>query len=116
MKKRPARSDDDLNARVAEVIFGWKEVRRVDGRLKGKKPDKLGRLRSATVPDYASDPRHGSMIEERMLQLKKGKEYARRLAKTAAANRLPADWASPELRARTALQVLGRQTVLKTVK
>jgi hypothetical protein len=111
MKKRSAARDDDLNARVAEVIFGWKDVRRVDGKLTGKRPDKLGRLRSAAVPDYASDPRHGSMIDERMVQLKKGKEYARQLAKIAAANRVPADWASPELRARTALQVLRLKAV-----
>ena len=96
----------DLSATVAETIFGWKDLRRIDGKLVGKKPDQLGRWRSATVPDYAADMRQAKAIEERMSRLGREKQYAKQLAKLTAASQLPLEWATPELRARAALQAI----------
>ena len=96
-----------LTKAVAETLFGWKDVRQHDGELVGKKPDKLGRLRAAKVPEYAADTAHAYEIDERMGQLGKSAAYFKELEKIATANKLPADWARPEQRARAALKVLS---------
>jgi hypothetical protein len=101
----------DLTAAIAEKIFGWKEVRKAPGGLVGKKQDKLGRWRSGRVPDYAREVGQGYAIEERMKQLGKAAQYARELAKIAKAKNLPPDWATPDLRARAALQVIRLRLV-----
>ena len=46
----------DLTAAIAEKVFGWKNVHKQNGDLIGKKQDKLGRWRTAKVPDYSDDP------------------------------------------------------------
>ena len=96
----------DLNAMVAEIIFGWKDIKKIDGKLVGKKQDKLGRFRSARVPDYVGDMRQAGSIEAQMGRLGKDKQYSRQLAKIAEKKHLPPDWATPELRARAALEVV----------
>jgi hypothetical protein len=101
----------DLTAAVAERVFGWKEIRKGAGRLVGKKQDKLGRWRSGKVPDYAHEVSQGYAIEERMKQLGKAAQYAKELAKIAKGKNLPTDWATPDLRARAALQVVRLKRV-----
>ncbi len=51
--------DSKLNAAVASKVFGWKNVRKREGKLIGKKQDKAGRWRPAKVPDFANDPSPG---------------------------------------------------------
>jgi hypothetical protein len=99
--------DFDLSAAVAEKVFGWRDVRKAAGGLVGKKQDKLGRWRSAKVPDYARDAGQGYAIDQRMKQLSKATQYARELTRIAKSKNLPPDWATPELRARAALQVMS---------
>jgi hypothetical protein len=113
MSKRtaPGSRDRDLNAMVAENIFGWKNIRRVEGKLVGRKPDKLGRFRVASVPNYVGDARQAAAIETRMVELRKAKQYARQLEKLAAARNLPPDWATAELRAQAALEAVRLKTV-----
>jgi hypothetical protein len=41
----------ESTAAVAEKVFGWKNVHKHEGKLVGKKQDKLGRWRTAKVPD-----------------------------------------------------------------
>jgi hypothetical protein len=98
--------DLDLSAAVAEKVFGWKDVRKVAGGLVGKKQDKLGRWRSAKVPDYARDAGQGYAIDQRMKQLSKATQYAKELTRVAKTKNLPPDWATAELRARAALQAM----------
>ena len=56
----------DLDALIAEDVFGWRNVHRHQGALFGKKEDKLGRWRSAKVPNFSTNPIHSSAIEERI--------------------------------------------------
>jgi hypothetical protein len=100
-----------LTAAVAERVFGWKDVCKGAGGLVGKKRDKLGRWRSGKVPDYAHEVSQGYAIEERMKQLGKAAQYAKELAKIAKGKNLPTDWATPDLRARAALQVVRLKRV-----
>lgn len=64
-KKAPKRnlSGPELTKATAEKVFGWKNVHKHDGELIGKKQDKLGRWRTAKVPDY-SDPAEAYAIDE----------------------------------------------------
>jgi hypothetical protein len=64
-KKAPKRnlSGPELTKATAEKVFGWKNVHKHDGELIGKKQDKLGRWRTAKVPDY-SDPGVAYAIDE----------------------------------------------------
>jgi hypothetical protein len=103
--------DFDLSAAVAEKIFGWRDVRKVASGLVGKKQDKLGRWRSAKVPDYARDAAQGYAIDQKMKQLSKATQYAKELTRIAKTQNLPPDWATPELRARAALQVMRLKIV-----
>ena len=68
-KKSSGSTDSDLTSETAEKVFGWQKVHKHDGKLVGKKPDKLGRWRTANVPDYAKDTVQAFAIDERMKQL-----------------------------------------------
>ena len=108
-----------LDARVAERVFGWKDIRRQaphSDQYWGKKPDKLGRLRRAKVPSYSTDARLASQIEERMNELKIFDRYRKEVSKIARAEGLPADWASPEQRCRAALKSVANRSHLRMVK
>ena len=96
-----------LNAEIAEKVFGWSDVHRHDGELIGKKPDKLGRMRNAKVPDYVGDPTQGYVIDERMKQLGREVAYLKYLARITRTKDLPIEWATPEQRGRAAVAVLG---------
>ena len=85
-------------------MFGWKNVHEHENTLVGKKADKLGRGRTAKVPSYSTDPVHAYAIDERMKQLGRAERYAKELSRITRANRIPADWATPEQRARAALK------------
>ena len=105
----------DLSALIAEKVFGWKSVRKRAGQLIGKKPDKLGRWRTAKVPDYANDPRQAYAISERMKQLGRSELYLKELFRMTKSKNLPVDWATPEQRSRAALKAVGMKTQLRPV-
>jgi len=106
-KKTPSRmlSGDKLTKATAEQVFGWKNVRKHDGELIGKKQDRAGRWRKAKVPDYAGDQRNAYTIDDRVKQLGSSERYMKELSRITKANNLPPEWATPEQRCRAALQV-----------
>lgn len=108
-KKAPKRnlSGSELTKATAEKVFGWKNVHIHDGELIGKKQDKLGRCRTAKVPDY-SDPAEAYAIDERMKQLGRWERYVKELSELTKEKNLPSDWATPEQRSRAAIKVLGK--------
>jgi hypothetical protein len=108
-QKQESHRGSRLNAALAETVFGWKDVHFQRGGLIGKKPDKLGRLRPAKVPDYAGDPSQGYAIDERMKLLGKAAEYLKQLAVMTRANKLPLDWATSEQRSRAAIAAMTRK-------
>ena len=81
-------SGAQLTKAIAEKVFGWKNVRKHDGQLIGKKQDKVGHWRRAKVPDYSSDQRHAYAIDERMKKLGQLERYNKELAKITKANNL----------------------------
>ena len=100
----------ELDTLTAENVFGWKYVHKHDGALVGKKQDKAGRWRSANVPSYPRrTPVDAYSIDERMKQLGSSEKYLRELSRLTRANRIPADWATPEQRAKAALKVARRK-------
>jgi hypothetical protein len=103
-----------LNAEIAETVFGWKNVQQRDGMLVGKKPDKLGRMRNAKVPNFVGDVTQAYMIEERMKQLGKESAYLRELEKLTKNSTLPAEWATPEQRGKAAMKVLSNEKQRKS--
>lgn len=106
-----------LDALVAERVFGWKNIERhAKEDYRGKKQDKAGRWRSARVPDYSSDARFASEIEERMRELKLLERYEKELSKIARNKGLPAGWASPDHRCRAALKAVKSSARLRLVK
>ena len=107
-KKPSAKIVRDLTVVTAEKVFGWKEVHKQAGELIGKKQDKAGRWRTAKVPAYASDPVHAYAIDERIKQLGRWDRYDKELSRITKAKNLPRDWASPEQRARAAIQAIGK--------
>jgi hypothetical protein len=109
-KKTPDKTPPgpQLDILTAQKVFGWKNVHKHDGALMGKKPDKLGRWRTAKVPSYSTNPVHAYAIEERMKQLKRSEKYLRELSRITRAKNLPPDWATPEQRAKAALKALGK--------
>lgn len=109
-KKRPdkVQPGSELDTLTAENVFGWKYVHKHDGELVGKKQDKAGRWRSAKVPSYSTNPVHAYAIDERMKQLGRSEKYLKELSRITRANRIPADWATPEQRAKAALKALGK--------
>jgi hypothetical protein len=97
----------ELDTLTAENVF-WKYVHKHDGALVGKKQDKAGRWRSANVPSYSTNPVDAYSIDERMKQLGRSEKYLRELSRLTRANRIPADWATPEQRAKAALKTLRK--------
>lgn len=104
--KPMASKSNSLNAEIAETVFGWEAVHSHEGRLIGKKPDKLGRMRTAKVPDYAGEPTLGTAIDERMKELGKEALYLKTLARLTDKEKLPVHWATPEHRLKAALAVV----------
>jgi hypothetical protein len=92
-----------LTAATAEQVFGWKNVHKHDGQLVGRKQDKLGRWRTAKVPDYANDPVQAYAIDERMKQFGRSEQYLKELSKITKANNLPPEWATPKQHIKNAL-------------
>jgi hypothetical protein len=106
-KKTKRARGQQLGKATAEKVFGWKNVHRYKGELRGKKQDKAGRWRKARVPDYVNDQRLAYTIDERMKQLGRLEPYLKQLARITKAKNLPIDWATPEQRSRAALKALG---------
>src|SRR5437879_4745780 len=71
---------EHLAEATAEKVFGWKNVRKYNGELVGKKQDKAGRWRKARVPDYANDQRQPYAIDNRMKQLGRSERYLQELS------------------------------------
>ena len=97
-KKLPNRalSGAQLAKAIAEKIFGWKNVRKHDGELIGKKQDRAGRWRKAKVPDYTNDQRQAYAIDDRMKQLGRWERYNHELTRITKVKNLPPEWATPE--------------------
>jgi hypothetical protein len=106
----------DLDALVAEDVFRWKSVHRHQGGLFGKKQDKLGRWRSAKVPNFSTNPIHASAIEERMKELGLLERYNKELSKMTHAKSLPLEWATPDQRCRAAINLVRSRSRLRIVK
>ena len=104
---KPNLNGPELIKATAEKVFGWKNVHKHDGDLIGKKQDKLGRWRTARVPDY-SDPAEAYAIDERMKQLRRWDRYVKELSELTREKNLPSDWATPEQRSRAAIKVLAK--------
>jgi hypothetical protein len=98
-----------LDALVAEAVMGWKNVRRESGGAgyRGKKPDRLGRFRSARVPSYSTEPREAAALGPRLHALGRGDKFSKELAKFAHAKGMPAEWAPPAELCRAALKAVG---------
>lgn len=107
MAKNPGKIARDLNAVMAEKVFGWKDVHKYGGELIGKKRDKAGRWRKSKVPSYASDPIQAYAIEDRIKQLGCWDRYDKELTRITKANNLPRDWASAEQKSRAAIKAAG---------
>jgi hypothetical protein len=60
------------------------------------------------VPSYSTNPVDAYSIDERMKQLGSSEKYLRELSRLTRANRIPADWATPEQRAKAALKTLRK--------
>jgi hypothetical protein len=107
-KTKRVLSGEQLTKLTAEIVFGWRNVRKHNGELVGKKQDKAGRWRKARVPDYVSDRRQAYVIDERMKQLGRSARYLSNLSRITKAQNLPSEWATPEQRIRAALKALGK--------
>jgi hypothetical protein len=103
----------ELDALVAQNVMGWKNIRRLDigkdgerNRYRGKKPDKLGRWRSADVRHYSTNPTDAYLIAPRMKELGLWESYLKELSKATRTKGLPVDWATPEQSCRAALKAV----------
>lgn len=99
----------ELDALVAAKVMGWKRVRRDNGKAdvyRGKKPDKLGRWRSADVRPYSTNPADSYLIDKRMAKLGLAAKYSKELARITHGRNMPVEWASPEQRCRAALKTV----------
>jgi hypothetical protein len=72
-------------------VFGWKSVHQHDGTLIGKKQDKARRWRTARVPHFSTDPLNAYAVDERMKQLGRSEQYAKKLCRIAKAKKFPQD-------------------------
>ena len=99
----------ELDALTAERVFGWKSLHGQKHDPRGKRPDKLGRWRSARVPDYSTDPTYAHEIEERMRHLGLFAPYTKELTRMTRAKGLPTDWASPDQRCRAAIKAVRKR-------
>ncbi len=105
-----------LDALVAKEVFGWKNLRHHAASLYGKRADKLGRLRTAKVPNYSTNPVDAYAIEPRMKQLGLLSGYNKELSKMTHAKSIPAEWATPEQRCRAAIKTVSSRSRLRVVK
>jgi hypothetical protein len=103
----------ELDALVAQHVMGWKSVRRLDistggkrHQYRGKKPDKLGRWRSADVRHYSTNPADAYLIAPRMKELGLWERYIKELSRVARVKGLPIDWATPDQSCLAALRVV----------
>ncbi|HEY6364551.1 MAG TPA: hypothetical protein VI585_07145 [Candidatus Binatia bacterium] len=103
----------ELDALVAQDVMGWKSIRRLDigkgGKrdlYRGKKPDKLGRWRSADVRHYSTHPADAYLIAPRMKDLGLWERYVIELSKATRAKGLPIDWATPDQSCLAALKAV----------
>jgi hypothetical protein len=105
----------EMDAVVAETVMGWKDVRRQNGAAgyRGKRPDKLGRFRTARVPPYSTEPREAAAIGPRLEQLGRFRQFLKELQKTAHAEGVPAEWAPPDHLCRAALKAVGPRRTAK---
>jgi hypothetical protein len=106
----------NLDALVAEEVFGWKNVRRREATLYGKRADKLGRMRTAKVPNYSTNPVHAYAIEGRMKELGLLNGYAKELSKLTHTKGIPAEWATPEQRCWAAIKTVKNHSRFRVVK
>jgi hypothetical protein len=97
-----------LDALIAEKVFGWKNVHKLESSLVGKKQDKAGHWRLAKVPYYSTNPLHALSVEDRMKQLGRLDRYQKELAKITRSKNIPSDWASPDQRCRAAIKAVGQ--------
>jgi len=65
-------------------------------------------MRRTKVPGYSTDPAQSYLIDQKMEQLGRVARYRKELSKLTNANRLPLEWATPELRAIAALRTLKK--------
>ena len=105
-----------LDALVAREVFGWKNLRHHAGSLDGKRADKLGRWRTAKVPNYATNPVDAYAIESQMRQLGLLNRYNKELSKMTHAKSIPIEWATPEQRCRAAIKTVRSRARLRVVK
>ena len=98
-----------LDALVAEAVMGWKDVRRESGGAgyRGRKPDRLGRFRSARVPPYSTEPGEAAALGPRLHGLGRGDKFNKELVKFAHAKGMPAEWLPPAELCRAALKTVG---------
>ena len=96
----------ELDALTAQKVFGWRNIHKHDGTLLGKKPDKLGRWRTANVPSYSTNPVNAYAIDERMRQLGRSHRYTKELSRVTTAKNIPAGWATPDQRCRAAIKAM----------
>ena len=99
------RPGPEMDAVIAATVMGWKDVRRESrgAAYRGKRPDKLGRFRSARVPPYSTDPREAAVLGARLEQIGRLPQFRKQLEKTAHAKGVPIEWAPPVSR-RTSFQ------------
>jgi hypothetical protein len=105
----------DLDALVAEAVMGWRDVRRdsAGSGYRGKRPDKLGRFRSARVPPFSTEPREAAALRPRLEQRGRFGKFLKELGKSARAEGMPAEWAPPDHICRAALKAVGERRVAK---
>ena len=106
----------ELDGLVASDVMGWKSVHREDigkdgkrNLYRGKRPDKLGRWRSAEVRHYSTNPADAYLIPARMKELGLWERYVKELARITHAKGLPLEWATPEQSCRAALKAVKRR-------
>ena len=114
--ERKISAGTNLDALVAREVFGWENVRLREGTLYGKRADKLGRLRTAKVPNYSTNPVDAYAIEPRMKQLGLLNGYNKELSKMTHAKSIPVEWATPEQRCRAAIKTVRSRSRFRVVK
>jgi hypothetical protein len=98
----------ELDALVAEMVMGWKELERRTDRYWGKKRDRAGRWRRAPVEDFSSEPSTAYRLDDRVAELGVFESYEKELAKITSARNLPTEWASPDQRCRAAIKAVAK--------
>lgn len=107
----------ELDALVAEAVMGWRDVRResAGSGYRGKRPDKLGRFRTARVPPFSTEPREAAALRPRLEQLGRLGKFLKELEKSARAEGMPAEWAPPDYLCRAALKAVGAERAAKVL-